>query len=162
MLRRNLLYIAARSNRTAPLQSQIERTFMENMMDQVISALAAKFSIDEALVQKAVGMVLGLLQKQGDGTTMTELFDKMPGASDLADQFGDSGGGGGMAGMLGGLMGGGTGDAMKLLGSLQSEGLSMDQIKGIGTGLLEHAKAEGGEDLVRQAVSNIPDISDYL
>jgi len=133
-------------------------------MEQLISQLAGQFGIDEALAQKAVGMVLSLLQNQGDSGAVTELFEKLPGAGELAEQFsgGDTGGGGGLGGMLGGLMGGGTGEAMKLVGALQSDGLSMDQIKGIGTGLLEHAKQEGGEDLVRRAAGGIPGISDYI
>ena len=131
-------------------------------MDQIISQLAAKFGIDEALAQKAVGMILNLLQSQGEGNAVAQLFDKLPGASELAAQGGGETSGGGLSGMLGGLMGGGTGEAMKLVGALQSEGLSMDQIKGLGAGLLDHAKAEAGEDLVRQAVSNIPGVSDYL
>ena len=131
-------------------------------MDQIILQLAAKFGIDEALAQKAVGMILNLLQSQGDGNAVAELFDKLPGASELAAQGGGEQSGGGLSGMLGGLMSGGTGEAMKLVGALQSEGLSMDQIKGLGSGLLDHAKAEAGEDLVRQAVSNIPGVSDYL
>ncbi len=133
-------------------------------MEQLISQLASQFGIDEVLAHKAVGMVLSLLQNQGDSGAVSELFEKLPGASDLATQYADGGGGGGggLTGMLGGLMGGGTGDAMKLVGALQSDGLSMDQIKGIGGGLLEHAKQEGGEDLVRRAVEGIPGVSDYL
>ena len=131
-------------------------------MEQLISQLAAQIGIDEALAQKAVGMVLALLEKQGDGDAVSQLFEKLPGAGDLAAEFADSGDGGGMAGMLGGLMGGGAGDVMKVVGSLQGEGMSMDQIQDLGSGLLNHAKSEAGEDLVRQAVANIPGISDYL
>ncbi len=132
-------------------------------MEQLISQLASQFGIDEALAHKAVGMVLSLLQNQGDSGAVSELFEKLPGAGDLAAEYaGGSSGGGGLGGLLGGLMGGGAGEAMKLVGSLQSEGLSMDQIKGIGGGLLEHAKQEGGEDLVRRAVEGIPGVSDYI
>ena len=131
-------------------------------MEQLISQLASQFGIDEALAHKAVGMVLSLLQNQGDAGAVSELFEKLPGAGDLAAQYADGGSGGGIGGMLGGLMGGGAGEAMKLVGALQSDGLSMDQIKGIGGGLLEHAKQEGGEDLVRRAVEGIPGVSDYI
>ena len=132
-------------------------------MEQLISQLASQFGIDEALAHKAVGMVLSLLQNQGDSGAVSELFAKLPGAGELAEQYaGGGGGGGGLGGMLGGLMGGGAGEAMKLVGTLQADGLSMDQIKGIGTGLLEHAKQEGGEDLVRRAVQGIPGVSDYI
>ncbi len=130
-------------------------------MEQLISQLASQFGIDEALAHKAVGMVLSLLQDQGDSGAVSELFAKLPGAGELAEQYA-GGGGGGLGGMLGGLMGGGAGEAMKLVGTLQADGLSMDQIKGIGTGLLEHAKQEGGEDLVRRAVQGIPGVSDYI
>ncbi len=131
-------------------------------MEQLISQLASQFGIDEALAHKAVGMVLSLLQDQGDSGAVSELFAKLPGAGELAEQYAGGGGGGGLGGMLGGLMGGGAGEAMKLVGTLQADGLSMDQIKGIGTGLLEHAKQEGGEDLVRRAVQGIPGVSDYI
>lgn len=131
-------------------------------MEQIISQLAAQIGIDEALAQKAVGMVLALLEKQGEGSAVSQLFEAMPGAADLASEHADSGGGGGIAGMLGGLMGGGAGDAMQLVGALQGEGMSMDQIKELGSGLLAHAKENAGEDVVRQAVANIPGVSDYL
>ena len=68
-------------------------TYMEQTMEQLIANLAQQFGIDEALAQKAVGLVLSLLQNQGDGSAVSELFDKLPGASDLATQFADAGSG---------------------------------------------------------------------
>ncbi len=131
-------------------------------MNHVISALAVKLTIDKSLVRKAVGMVLALLRKQGDKIAVDELFEKLPGASDLAEQYADSNRAGSIGGMLGGLMGGGAGEAMKLVGALQSEGLSTGQIKAIVAGLLDHAKAEAGEELVRRAVNAIPGVSDHI
>lgn len=135
-------------------------------MQELITNIAAKMGIDEALSQKAVSIVLSLVQSQGDDSLVGQLFDKIPGAADLASsgtsaiENGD--GGGGLMGMLGGMLGGGAGDIMAAVAQLKSDGLETSQIKELGGEVLGYAKEQGGEDLVDQITSNIPGLSKFL
>ena len=135
-------------------------------MQDLITNIAAKMGIDEALAQKAVSIVLSLVQSQGDDGLVGQLFSKMPGADDLASagtsaiENGD--GGGGLMGMLGGMLGGGAGDIMAGVAQLKSDGLETGQIKELGGEVLGYAREKGGDDLVEQLTSSIPGLSKFL
>jgi len=135
------------------------------MQDLVIS-IAAKMGIDEALAEKAVSIVLSLVQSQGDDGLVGQLFEKMPGADMLATagttaiENGD--GGGGLMGKLGGMLGGGAGDIMAAVAQLKSDGLDPSQIKEVGGEVLGFAKEKGGADLVDQITSSIPGLEKFL
>ncbi|VAV88356.1 hypothetical protein MNBD_ALPHA08-239 [hydrothermal vent metagenome] len=135
------------------------------MQDLVIS-IAAKMGIDEALAEKAVSIVLSLVQSQGDDGLVGQLFEKMPGADALATagttaiENGD--GGGGLMGKLGGMLGGGAGDIMAAVAQLKSDGLDPSQIKEVGGEVLGFAKEKGGADLVDQITSSIPGLEKFL
>ena len=135
-------------------------------MQELITNIASKMGIDEALAEKAVSIVLSLVQSQGQDGPVGELFDKIPGADALATagtsaiENGD--GGGGLMGMLGGMLGGGAGDVMAAVAQLKSDGLETGQIKELGGEVLNYAKEKGGDDLVDQITSNIPGLSKFL
>ena len=84
----------------------------------------------------------------------------MPGAADLvAKHGGDGAGGGGLMGILaGGMMGG----PLAMIVKLQAIGLSMEQMKVVGSATLDHLKHKGGVELVRAAAANIPGINSYI
>ncbi len=135
-------------------------------MQELISTIAGKMGIDEALTEKAVSIVLSLVQSQGDDSLVGQLFDKMPGAEALASsgtsaiENGD--GGGGLMGKLGGMLGGGAGDIMAAVAQLKSDGLDTGQIKEMGGQVLDYAKEQGGEDLVDEITSSIPGLGKFL
>lgn len=135
-------------------------------MEQLIANIAAKMGISEELSQKAVSLVLSLVQSQGDSGLVGQLFDKMPGASDLAEKgtsaLSADSGGGGLMGMVGGMLGGGAGDIMKAVSQLQADGLDTSKIKELGGEVLNHAKEQGGDDLVDQITSSIPGLDKLL
>ena len=63
------------------------------------------------------------------------------------------------SGMLaGGMMGG----PLAAVTKLSAAGLSMDQIKQLGTITLDYAKAKAGDDLVKQVAGSIPGLSGYV
>ena len=135
-------------------------------MQALITQIAKQMGIDEALAQKGISIVLSLVQSQGDSSLVAQLFDKMPGAGDLA-QAGSSalengGGGGGLMGMVGGMLGGGAGDIMSAVAKLQSDGLETGQIKELGGQVLDYAKQQGGDDLVGQITDSIPNLNKFL
>jgi len=135
-------------------------------MQALITQIAKQMGIDEALAQKGISIVLSLVQSQGDGNLVAQLFDKMPGAGDLAtagaSALKNNSGGGGLMGMVGGMLGGGGGEIMSAVAQLQSDGLETSQIKDLGGQVLDYAKQEGGDDLVGQITESIPGLSKFL
>lgn len=158
-----------------------------NMMDILISRIVANIGIDNALAQKAVGILLNFIMKNGDAGVVGKLMGAMPGAGDLAAMAAKSAlggsapaGGGGLGGMLGGLMGGGSGGAgglmgaaagmlggsgggmMEAVGQLAGAGLSMDQARGVGSELMGFAREKAGDDVVKQLAASIPGLDKFL
>lgn len=135
-------------------------------MEQLITSIASKLGIDEALAQKAISIVLSLVQSQGDDSAVSQLFNKMPGAADLADAgknaLANNSGGGGLMGVVGNMLGGSAGDVMSAVSQLKSDGLETDQIKDIGGQVLDYAKQQGGDDLVGQITKSIPGLDKFL
>ncbi|KAF0121689.1 MAG: hypothetical protein FD152_3773, partial [Xanthobacteraceae bacterium] len=102
------------------------------MIQELINRVAAAAGIDEGLASKAVGMILGFLQKEGPQEQVQQMLAALPGAEGLIAQSGE-GGGGGLMGMVGGLMGGGI---MGLGANLMGAGLDMGQISTVGRELM--------------------------
>lgn len=129
-------------------------------MQDLINEITAATGLDSTKAEKAVGIVLNLVATQGDKTKVAEMFDKMPGAIELVKTHGGDGAGGG--GLMGILAGGMMGGPLAMITKLQSTGLSIDQVKTVGTMSLAYAKKHAGADLVRAAAANIPGLGTYL
>lgn len=129
-------------------------------MQDLINEITAATGLDSTKAEKAVGIVLNLVATQGDKIKVAEMFDKMPGAIELVKTHGGDGAGGG--GLMGILAGGMMGGPLAMITKLQSTGLSMDQVKTVGTMSLAYAKKHAGADLVRAAAANIPGLGTYL
>jgi predicted lipid-binding transport protein (Tim44 family) len=129
-------------------------------MQNLISKITNATGLDSATAEKAVGILLNLVATQGDKAKVAVLFEKLPGAAELAAAHGgDGAGGGGLMGMLaGGLMGG----PLAMITKLQAIGLNVDQIKKVGTLTLDHAKKQAGIKAVREAAANIPGLNTYI
>ncbi len=129
-------------------------------MQELIDRVVEKTGLAPDIAEKATGIMLSLVKTQGDKAKVTQLFDAIPGAGELAQLHGGDGArGGGLLGMLGGgLMGG----PLAAVSKLQAAGLSMTQIKVLGKETLGYAKEKAGEDLVKDVANSIPGISGYL
>lgn len=129
-------------------------------MQDLIDRIVEKTGLAPDIAEKAAGIMLSLVKTQGDKAKVTQLFDAIPGANELAQLHGGDGArGGGLMGMLGGGMMGGP---LAAVSKLQATGLSMDQIKVLGKETLGYAKEKAGEELVKDVASSIPGISGYL
>jgi hypothetical protein len=129
-------------------------------MQDLIAEFSAKTGLDAAKAERAVGIMLSLVKTQGDRIKTPELFAHLPGADELAAKFGGDGAGrGGLLGMLGG---GAMGGPLAAIAKLQAAGLTMDQIKTLGSETLDYAKRMAGPELVKQAVGAIPGLSGYV
>ncbi|MEM1287579.1 MAG: DUF2267 domain-containing protein [Pseudomonadota bacterium] len=143
-------------------------------MEELISRIVSSVGIDEALAQKAVGIILSFLNKEGPDDAVSQLMSALPGAETLLSAASDGGsdGGGGLMGALGGLAGGGglagalgglaggegiMGAASELMGA----GLDMDQIQGVTQQVVGFAKEKAGDEVVGQIVAQIPGMDQF-
>src|SRR5471032_2012709 len=104
-------------------------------MDELLDRLVAKVGVDRGVAEKAVGIILAFLLKEGPSDKVQALIDAMPGA-DAAMQSAASGGDFGM----GGIMGVGT--------KLMAAGLGMDQMQAVTRELIAYSREKAGEDTV--------------
>lgn len=129
-------------------------------MQDLVDRIVAKTGLAPDIAEKAIGIMLSLVQNNGDASKVEQLFNAVPGAADLAAAHGGDGAkGGGLLGMLGGgLMGG----PLAAITKLQSAGLDMAQVKTLGKETLGYAEEKAGKELVRDVASSIPGLSSYL
>ena len=121
-------------------------------MDELIARLVANVGVDKAVAEKAVGIILDFLVKEGPSDKVQAVVDKLPGAQALiqAQQASDAGG---MFGM-GGLMGAGT--------KLMAAGLSMGQVQSVTKEVIAFSREKAGEDAVGEIVGAIPGLSQFV
>lgn len=131
---------------------------MQDLIDQIM----ASTGLPQEKVMKALGIMLNLIQTQGNQNKVAELFDKIPGAAELAQELGSDGAGRGGGGLLGMLAGGMMGGPLAAISKLTAAGLSMDQIKVVGTSTLDYAKEKAGSQLVKEVAGSIPGLSGYV
>ncbi len=127
-------------------------------MEELINRLVANVGIDAGLAQKAVGIILGFLQKEGPAEEVGTLLANMPGAEGLIAEH--AGQGGGMLGGLMGMMGGGG--VMGLGQQLMSAGLSMGQLGDVGKELFAYGREKAGEDTMGAIVGAIPGLGQFV
>jgi hypothetical protein len=129
---------------------------MQELIDRIVMATG----LDAEKADRALGIVLNLIQTQGNQQKVGALFAKLPGAAELAAKSGGDGAAkGGLLSMLaGGMMGG----PLAAISKLSAVGLSMDQIKQLGTVTLDYAKEKAGSDLVRDVAGSIPGLGGYV
>ena len=120
-------------------------------MDELVARLVAKVGVDRVAAEKAVGIILDFLRKEGPPDKVQALIDRLPGAQALLQsQPADSGGGFGM----GGIMGAGT--------KMMAAGLSMGQVQGVTRETIAYTREKAGEDAIGEIVGTIPGLSQFI
>jgi len=119
-------------------------------MEELIGLITSKVGIDKELASKAISIILNFLNKSAPEEKMAELLSSMPGASDLIT---DEGGGG--------MFSGGAMGAMGAMNDLTSAGLSMGQVQGVISEVVEYARKDNGA-VVDEIVSSIPGLSQFV
>src|SRR6478736_5589312 len=79
-------------------------------MNEIVDQIAARVGIPAEVAEKALGMMLGFLQREAADGPVARMIEAIPGASDLVAQYngaGESGGGGLLGSIMGALGGGG-------------------------------------------------------
>ena len=118
-------------------------------MNEIVTQIADRVGIAPDLAEKALGMMLGFLQREAAG------------GADLVAQFNGAGAGGG--GLLGGLMSSlGGGGIMGLGQQLMGEGLGMGEITSLAKETIAIAKQYAGEEVVDEVVASVPGLSQFV
>ena len=129
-----------------------------NIMEELIARITSVAGIDEGLAQKAIGIILGFLKKEGPAAEVGQMMAAMPGAESLIPAAPASGG---LMGMVGGMMGGGGG-VMALGGQLMGAGLSMGQIQTVSKEMFAFGREKAGEDAMGAIVGAIPGLGQFV
>jgi hypothetical protein len=125
----------------------------EDRMQEVIDRVATAAGIDASTAEKAIGMILAFLRKEGPTDQVDKLIGSMPGASELVEAHGGVGGGGIMGMFSGGLMG--------LAGQLSGIGLGMGEMQSVGRELFNVGREKAGEDTVGEIAGSIPGLGQF-
>jgi hypothetical protein len=118
-------------------------------MDELIGRLVADIGIDRAAAEKAVGIILAFLVKEGPADKVQPLLAKLPGADALVQKAASEGGG-----LMGGVMGAGM--------QMMSAGLSMGQVQSVTRAVIAYTREKAGEDAVGEIVAAIPGLAQFV
>src|ERR1044072_4790652 len=121
-------------------------------MDELIARVTQTTGLDQATARKAIGIILGYLQKEGPQTEVNQLIEALPGAQEAIAESRNGRGGGGLMGMMGSLGGG----VMALGGQLMGIGVSMGQMQPLGKELFAYGREKAGEDVVGPIIGSVP------
>jgi hypothetical protein len=122
-------------------------------MDELIGRLVANVGVDRTTAEKAVGIILDFLVKEGPADKIRALIDKLPGADAVIAAAQSDSNSGGLFGM-GGIMGVGT----RMMGA----GLSMSQVQAVTRETIGYAREKVGEDAVGEIVGAIPGLGPFV
>jgi hypothetical protein len=131
-------------------------------MNEIVDQVAARVGIPPEVAEKAVGMMLGFLQREAADGPVAKMIAAIPGASDLVAQYngaGETGGGGILGSIMGALGGGGV---MALGQQLMAEGLGMGEITSLAKETLAVAEQHAGKDIVDEVVASVPGLSQFV
>jgi hypothetical protein len=120
-------------------------------MDELIGELATRAGIDDAVAEKAIGIILGFLRDEGPSDEVQALIDRVPGAE--AAILASSNGGG-----LGRLMGGGL---MALGSKLMGLGLGMGEIQSVARELFKFGRDKIGADQMGEIIAGTPGLRQF-
>jgi len=127
----------------------LSRVGLAAIMDDFIERLAADFGVDQPTVEKALGIVLDFLAKEGPADKVQPLLAKLPGAEALMRKAADDGDGG-----MGGVMGAGM--------RMMAAGLSMEQVQDITRQFIAYAREKVGENEIGELVGAIPGLAQFV
>ena len=116
-------------------------------MDELVGRLVANVGVDRTVAEKAVGIILAFLLKEGPTDKVQALISQLPGAEAAV-----AAASGGIS--MGGIMGVGT--------KLMAAGLSMGQMQGVTREILNYSREKAGEDTVGEIVGSIPGLSQFV
>jgi len=124
-------------------------------MNDIIRQISEATGIQPNVAEKALGLMLGFLEKEGEDGKVQQMLAAIPGARDLVSQYGGDGSGG----LLSGLAGGGI---MGLGQQLMGLGMGMGEITALARQTIALAKQYAGEQVVDEVVASIPGLGQFV
>lgn len=129
-------------------------------MNELVNRIATNVGIDADVAEKAVGMMLGFLQREAADGPVAKMIEAIPGAVDLVAKYNGEGEG---KGLLGGLLSAiGGGGIMGLGQQLMSLGLGMGEITSLSKETIAAAREYAGADVVDEVVASVPGLSQFV
>lgn len=131
-------------------------------MNELVNRVAENVGIDPATAEKAIGMMLGFLQREAADGPVAKMIEAIPGADEMVAKFNGEGSSGG--GLLGGLLSavGAGGGVMALGQQLMSQGLGMGEITSLAKETIGYAKEKAGAEIVDEVVASVPGLSQFV
>lgn len=126
-------------------------------MDELIARLVADVGIDRSAAEKAVGINLDFLVKEGPADKVQPLMAKLPGADALLAKT-DSESSGPVGGLTSGLTGGVMGAGMRMM----SAGLSMGEVQDVARAVLAYAREKAGDKAISEVGAAIPGLAQFV
>ena len=127
-------------------------------MEELIARVTQVTGLDAQTAQRAIGIILSFLKKDGPPDEVNKLLAAMPGSEDVVAQSGD----GGPGGLMGGFMGAMGGGVMALGQQLMSAGVGMGQMQPLGRELFAFGREKAGEDVMGAIVGAIPGLNQFV
>lgn len=128
-------------------------------MNELVTRVADNVGIAPNVAEKAVGMMLGFLQREADDAAVARMIQAIPGAVELVAQFNGEGKSGGLLSGLISSMGGGV---MALGQQLMSLGLGMGEITALARETIAVAREHAGSETVDEVVNSVPGLSQFV
>jgi hypothetical protein len=131
-------------------------------MSELVTRVSDNVGIEPDKAEKAIGMMLGFLQREAADGPVARMIEAVPGATDLVARFNGEGAssGGGLLGKVLGAVGGGG--VMALGQQLMSQGLSMGEITGLAKETLAYAREHAGDETVDAVIDSVPGLRQFV
>jgi hypothetical protein len=118
-------------------------------MDELIARLVTDVGIDRSAAEKAVGIILDFLVKEGPADKVQPLMAKLPGAEALRAKTDSE-----SSGLMGGVMGAGM--------RMMSAGLTMDEVQDVARAVLAYAREKAGDKAIGEVGAAIPGLAQFV
>ena len=122
-------------------------------MSELADRIAANVGLDRTVAEKAVGIILDFLSKEGPADKVSALIARLPGSEALLQAARDEDNGG-LFGGMGGIMGVGA----RLMGA----GLDMGQIQAVTRELMAYSHERGVGDTLGEIAGAIPGLGQFI
>ena len=138
----------------------------DSTIESFVDEIARRSKIDPAAAETAVGTILSVIQQEGNASKVAQLFNDLPGAADLAQKHpvvsgSGTGLGGALSTLAGKFIGADAGVMVAAVAQIEQTGLSLQQIKNIGGGLLSYME-DANPTLAKEILDKIPSLRDHL
>ncbi len=137
---------------------------IQDLTDRV----AQRVDIPPEVAEETVGTILSILQLKGQGSKVSELFARIPGANELAQQYSVAnvspmaGIGSMVTDIVTSVLGNKAGTLVKGLEQIKSLGLTTEQIRDAGREIFAFATENSNRSLVREVMGSIPGLRSKL